>query len=347
MLTATLRTTAKPERLLAAGVLHLRLFLGATNLYAGLTKLGDPQFFDPAAPGYIGRQMQGYVQGGSPLTPLLTSVGIPHASLVGALIALGEVCVGLAVLAGLFGRAAVTGGLLISLTLYLTASWDVRPYFLGNDLPYAVGWLTLLLAGLRPYQLDRALVRRITPAGAAHGHAPRSTAEGSPEVFAPVASRADFLRRLGAAVAVVALGGLLGSLARWRAAASTPPQAMATRRGATGSSAPVAIGSVATMPVNSARPFTVPGAQGPALLIHLADGRFVTYDAACTHQGCPVQYDPQRKVLACPCHGSVFDPANGAKVLQGPAPRPLAALRLTVDANGQASALAPGRERGA
>jgi len=63
-------------------------------------------------------------------------------------------------------------------------------------------------------------------------------------------------------------------------------------------------------------------------MIRLPDGRLVAYDVRCTHQGCPVQYDPQRSVLACPCHGSVFDPANDGRVLHGPATRPLAALSL-------------------
>jgi len=59
----------------------------------------------------------------------------------------------------------------------------------------------------------------------------------------------------------------------------------------------------------------------PAVLVHLDSGDFVAYSAVCTHQGCTVAY--QNGQLACPCHGSVFDPANGAEVVAGPAPRPL------------------------
>ena len=59
----------------------------------------------------------------------------------------------------------------------------------------------------------------------------------------------------------------------------------------------------------------------PAVLIHLDNGDFVAYSAVCTHQGCRVAY--QDGNLACPCHGSIFDPTDGAAVVSGPAQRPL------------------------
>jgi Rieske Fe-S protein len=66
----------------------------------------------------------------------------------------------------------------------------------------------------------------------------------------------------------------------------------------------------------------------PAVLVHLDSGNFVAYSAVCTHQGCTVAY--QNGQLACPCHGSVFDPANGAEVVAGPAPRPLPDIPVEV-----------------
>ena len=66
-----------------------------------------------------------------------------------------------------------------------------------------------------------------------------------------------------------------------------------------------------------------------AVLVHLKNGDFVAYSAVCTHQGCTVAY--QGGQLACPCHGSVFDPANGAKVVAGPAPSPLPEIPIKVE----------------
>jgi cytochrome b6-f complex iron-sulfur subunit len=67
----------------------------------------------------------------------------------------------------------------------------------------------------------------------------------------------------------------------------------------------------------------------PALLVHLDNGDFVAYSAICTHQRCDVTY--QDGNLACPCHGSVFDPADGAAVVAGPAPRPLPEIPVKVE----------------
>jgi rieske iron-sulfur protein len=59
-----------------------------------------------------------------------------------------------------------------------------------------------------------------------------------------------------------------------------------------------------------------------------ADG-VVAYSAICTHQGCPVnRWSKERNAFACSCHASIFDPRNAAEVIDGPAPRPLAALGL-------------------
>ena len=63
---------------------------------------------------------------------------------------------------------------------------------------------------------------------------------------------------------------------------------------------------------------------------HAADG-VVAYSAICTHTGCDVvNWHPDRRLLECPCHNSVYDPTAGAKVVSGPAPRRLPALPLKV-----------------
>ena len=61
-----------------------------------------------------------------------------------------------------------------------------------------------------------------------------------------------------------------------------------------------------------------------------ADG-VVAYTAICTHAGCEVSdWVAADRYLFCPCHDSTFDPADGGKVLDGPAPRALPALPLKI-----------------
>jgi len=61
----------------------------------------------------------------------------------------------------------------------------------------------------------------------------------------------------------------------------------------------------------------------------------IAYSKICTHVGCPVAlYEQQTHHLLCPCHQSTFDVANGAKVIFGPAKRPLPQLPIAVDSDG-------------
>ena len=336
-----------PERgyIPALVVLPLRLFLGLTFIYAGLQKLTDPQFFNPTAPGFIGRQMSGFVHSGSPLSPLLTHMAIPHAAQVGALIALGEIWVGLSALLGLLTRLGALGGLALSLTLYFTATWTVHPYFLGADLPYAMGWLMLLLAGPGLYSLDEHFFGRIMREWAAARAQPARggrAAAASRALAQDQVARAAFVRALGTAAAVAVGGGVLSSVAKlltpnkvFTGSAATVLTLSAGVRAA----APAGytfLGNVKVLPRNSAGQYTDPISGDPALLVHLPNGRFVAYDAVCTHAGCTVEYDPTQHHLACPCHGAVFDPAHGAQVLAGPAPQPLAPLQVKIDARSNA-----------
>ena len=59
------------------------------------------------------------------------------------------------------------------------------------------------------------------------------------------------------------------------------------------------------------------------------------YSKICTHVGCPISlYERTTHHVLCPCHQSTFDLADGAKVVFGPAARPLPQLHLDVDADG-------------
>ncbi|MEW9548812.1 Rieske 2Fe-2S domain-containing protein [Nonomuraea sp. NPDC050783] len=61
----------------------------------------------------------------------------------------------------------------------------------------------------------------------------------------------------------------------------------------------------------------------------------VAYSKICTHVGCPAAlYEQTTHHILCPCHQSTFDASDGAKVVFGPAARPLPQLPITVDEQG-------------
>jgi Rieske Fe-S protein len=61
----------------------------------------------------------------------------------------------------------------------------------------------------------------------------------------------------------------------------------------------------------------------------LATDGVVAFSAICTHQQCTAtDWLKSTQVLQCPCHQSQYDLRHGAKVVGGPAPRPLPALPL-------------------
>lgn len=63
----------------------------------------------------------------------------------------------------------------------------------------------------------------------------------------------------------------------------------------------------------------------------LAAGNVVAYSAICTHSGCDVGgWIADAQQLYCECHESKFDPRDGARVTDGPAPRSLPALPIEV-----------------
>ncbi|MFF4366572.1 DoxX family protein [Streptomyces sp. NPDC001594] len=150
------RSTPWGERASRYSLLPLRIFLGVTFVYAGLDKLTTAGFFAASGSGSIGEQMHGVRD--TAAIPALVDLTLKAPAAFGYAIAVGELLVGLGVLAGLLTRIAAAGGALISLSLWLTVSWAVTPYYYGNDLVYLMAWLPLVLAGA-PYWSLGSLIR--------------------------------------------------------------------------------------------------------------------------------------------------------------------------------------------
>jgi thiosulfate dehydrogenase [quinone] large subunit len=295
-------------------LLPLRLMLGATFLFAGLQKLADPNFLDPAHPSSIQRQLATF-RGTSPIGPLLGPVA-EHAVAFGVLTALAEIAVGLGTLLGLYARVAALGGFLLSTSFFLTVSWGTRPYYYGSDVFVMVMWLPLVAVGAAGVLSLDGRFRRAAAAELG------VNADDPPRDRRRELTRRTVVRSGAAAAMVagsaVALAGADAALGR-RLAGDEPSSASG--------GAGTVLGTAADVPVGGAKEVKAHG--GAAFVVQPVPGDFKAFSAICTHAGCPVTFRDGR--FACPCHGSVFDAATG-RVLSGPATRPLPQIAVRDEA---------------
>lgn len=90
------------------------------------------------------------------------------------------------------------------------------------------------------------------------------------------------------------------------------------------SNAPVQVGTLSEYPVGEGK--VVPFKNKPAIVINTEKG-LVAFSAVCTHAGCVVTWEKQKKQIFCPCHGGTFDLQGN--VVSGPPPSPLKKYRVT------------------
>ncbi|MGZ4110604.1 MAG: TQO small subunit DoxD [Actinomycetota bacterium] len=331
-------------RTMPAVLVVLRLFLGVTFVYAGAQKLLDPNFLRSGSPDYIGTQLHGFAQG-SPISWLLDPLA--HlAVLAGLGIALAEIAIGLGTLIGIAPRTMAAGGFLVNLALLLSATWHVHPYFLGSDSVYAVAWAAYFV-GYAEYA-RRSRGRAFAAASSRSRHA-SSTAIGRRELLrgATLAGAT-----LATGIAAKALSGTPAAATLAATGSGTPMSSATTTRttksgngsttgstdgsssnASTGTQASVSgtpVAKLSSIPVGGAIGFQAPGGT-PAALVRLGRNDVVAYSRVCTHAGCLVGYDTNQRVLYCPCHGAEYDPARGAAVIGGPAPRPLPEIPVKID----------------
>lgn len=154
-----LRAPVRAWALAEWALVPLRLFLGATFIYAGLQKLANPNFFNSKSPISIHSQLVDATHT-SPIAFLLSHLE-KGATIVGLLIAFGEFAVGIGTLLGLWTRVAAIGGLLLSLSLFLTVSYHTSPYFTGADIVFFFAWMPFIVAGGGTrLSLDGVIARR-------------------------------------------------------------------------------------------------------------------------------------------------------------------------------------------
>ncbi len=327
----------------AIALLPLRFFFGATFIYAGFDKLLDPRFFDAGSSGSIQAQMVVFAR----VSPIggLVRLGEPYAVAIGLLIALAEIAIGLGALSGLAFRVAAAGGAALSILFWLTASWATRPFYFGPDLPYAMGWLVLALAGHGDVLVPRwdrdgeveptsAGRRALVQSGVLAVVALATASIAIPLRVAGLGRTADGDPSRGPSA-----GGSTPSPAGSTPTPGGPSPSAGTTDPTTPPGTGIPIAKVADLQRTGAFAFVVPftappplPAGDPGVIVRLADGSFVAFDALCTHEGCTVEWVRADRFLHCPCHGAVFDPADRAAVLEGPTDQPLATLPIEVDA---------------
>lgn len=283
-------------------LLPLRGFLAVVFLYAGISKIADRHFLDGTSPTSIHAQVLA-VKHGSPIGGLLGPVA-DHSFAFGLIMALAELAVGLGVLLGLLTRIAAAGGMVLSLSLWLTVSWQSEPWFTSADVVYLFALTPLLLGGAPTWSVDAWL------ALARERHPGRSE---------------DRTRRAMLVAGTAVLGGLVaGCAALFR-------RSPAPARSAEPGSGDLPLARAGDVPVGGGRQVRDPQTGHTDWVLQLQPGQFTAVDATCPHAGCTVNFVSASSGFACPCHGSRFDAAG--KLLGGPATQGLTAVAVKVVAD--------------
>ncbi len=226
---------------------------------------------------------------------------------------------------------------MIALSLFLTVSWGITPYYVGSDLIYMVAFTPLMIAGdggvLSLWTTILAATRRrmrlaVPPPGdelaAVGAQVHRRSVLVGAVVAGGVAVGAALVGWAGRSVAGASGGGGGGG------ASPTPtPQPTGSPTPSPTQTLPpgaVRITATSTVPVGSAFSFTDPATGDPAYLLQPKQGTFMAYSGVCTHEGCIVNWNSGPSDFTCPCHGAVF--SDTGEPLRGPVKEPLAPITV-------------------
>ena len=87
----------------------------------------------------------------------------------------------------------------------------------------------------------------------------------------------------------------------------------------------VVAGNISDFRLNSVFPFR----SGKFYLVRMNDGGFIAISLKCSHLGCSVIWNEEKKEFICPCHASSFDLVGN--VINPPAPRPLDTFPVIIE----------------
>ncbi|MCX6448188.1 MAG: Rieske 2Fe-2S domain-containing protein [Actinobacteria bacterium] len=269
----------------------MRLWLGVTWIYAGWHKASDPGFLTSGSTTFIGTQLSAFALN-SPIGFAINKM-LEHSTQIGIFVMLTEFAIGAATLLWIAPTWAAFGGFVMSLGLWLSSTWQVQPYFLASDSAYTILWLSYFLFLYGSRRKSNVSVDR----------------------------RSFF--RISSVAAIAVAGAGLGKLFPTGAPATTPSAGVDAQLKS------IKIVKDASLKVGDTKTF-VSKAGTPAVLFRTKAGVFA-YSAVCTHEGCTVQFNSASKNLQCACHGAVFDPFDGAKVVTGPTNQPLAKIKVAIE----------------
>ena len=87
----------------------------------------------------------------------------------------------------------------------------------------------------------------------------------------------------------------------------------------------VPVTPLANVPPGSA--FRARLGEDPVIVVNVG-GEIRAFAAVCTHEGCPLGWNPDQHLIRCPCHGGAYD--TSGRVVDGPPPRALQRLPAEV-----------------
>ncbi len=123
-----------------AYLLPLRIFIGIGWLRTSAEKIIDPGWYDGTA---LTAFLEEELAGGHVVFPfyraLITDVFLPNASALGAIIMIGELLAGVAILIGMFTNAALLGAIFMNLNFILAGAPDPSAFYFLIQVALFVG----------------------------------------------------------------------------------------------------------------------------------------------------------------------------------------------------------------